>query len=94
MKRLAGLEAWWFPLLVTQSCRRWLGLLAVLAIVLIVAALQQSLGDAMPASTGKLSTGVAHRQPLIVWKAVLRQVSGFRQWLLHRHVGAQYSGVQ
>ena len=45
----------------------------------------------MPASTGKLLTGVARRQPLMVRKAVLRQVSSFRQWLLRSHVGAQYS---
>ena len=66
-------------------------MLAALAIVSIVAALRRSLGGAMPASTGKLSTGVARRQPLIGWKAVLRQVSSFRQWLLRSHVGAQYS---
>ena len=59
---------------VTQSYRRWFGLLAALAIVSSVAALRRSLGGAMPASTGKLSTGVARRQPLMVRKAVLRQV--------------------
>ena len=79
-----------FLCFVMQSYRRLLGLLVALVIVLIVAALRQSLGGAMPASTGKLSTGVTRRQLLMVRKAMLRQVSSFRQWLLHSDVGAQY----
>ena len=79
-----------FLCFVTQSNRRWLGLLAALAIVSIVAALRRGLGGAKPPSTVKLLTGVARRQPLMVRKAVLRQASSFRQWLLRSHVGAQY----
>ena len=63
---------------------------AALAIVSTVAALRRSLGSVMPPSTGKLSTGVARRQPLMVRKTVLRQMSSFRQWLLRSHAGAQY----
>ena len=85
-----------FSLLVAlcfKRCFRWCSGLEYFFASLMVALSRLRLAGAVHASRGRWEAGVGLRHPMIVWRALLMDMSNNFVWALRDHTGAQYSAV-